>query len=173
MWFVVVAAFVRGGVAAAPPPRWCGGVAAAVAGTRARLGAKYGAARLDRASIFSHNASAVAARLLAALETRRPFRVGVVSGSHAVSYETGMWSANVTRWLDAVFGAAADGEGYARLVDGAACAGRGGNPYGARLGHGCARFPESRAEWAWEPPAFCADAGTWHGDEGAAWHASD
>ncbi|KAJ1458957.1 hypothetical protein M885DRAFT_561150 [Pelagophyceae sp. CCMP2097] len=96
-----------------------------------------------------------------------------MGGSRAVSRETGTWSANVTRWLDAVLGAAADGEGYARLVDGAACAGQGGDPYGARLGHGCARFAESLDAWAWEPLLYYADAGTWHGDEGAAWQASD
>ncbi|KAJ1451718.1 hypothetical protein M885DRAFT_529153 [Pelagophyceae sp. CCMP2097] len=149
--------------AAAARPRWCGGLAFVVGDTRARLAAKYGSERLSRASIFSHNASAVSARLKRSLETGAPFRVGVMGGSHAVPRTEGSWSANVTRWLDAVLGAAAGDGHYQRLVGNPSCNGstEARRPY---LRQGCARA--AGEAWAWEPPAFCEDASTWHGDVG-------
>ena len=124
---------------------------------------RYGEARLKRSSVLAHNWTGVGSRLLRSLETGRPFRVGVLGGSFAVPHESGTWSANVTRWLDAVLGAA-NGSSYRGLVEDVSCQDR-QKPF-----QNCVAPADE--EWKWRAPTFCAQPDTYN-DVGDSHHDSD
>ena len=76
----------------------------AVDESRATLATRYGRARLNATSIFSHNQEALAARIADALNNNQPLRFGLTGGSHAVGTDEGGWATNLTRWVDDVLG---------------------------------------------------------------------
>ena len=141
-------------------PLWCDRLKAAVDESRATLATRYGRARLNATSIFSHNQEALAARIADALNNNQPLRFGLTGGSHAVGTDEGGWATNLTRWVDDVLGRA-----------------RGAGPTNVSAPPGpvppqkawerCVR--KDPPPWLSSPPSFRATAARWD-DDGAQWH---